>query len=177
MLSDPFFLRSLPAFTSLWLSVWKLLMPVGDSPSSYITFALSPFILFHLWLTFLINRSPFSFHFTSPPHPTPTPLSVSSALLHQPGEPTVTDATTTRAGGSAGSIRGTATEREGTTEECQARAITTPTSEPKFKRSPFPSLFCCPLQFACFPVAPSSCPTVLKHFTPSSPKFSTWAPF
>ena len=70
-------------------------------------------------------------------------------LFPQPGEPTVTGATTTRAGGSAGSTRGTATEREATTEESWARATTMPASEPKKINTHLPILLSSKLQFAC----------------------------
>ncbi len=158
----------LPGFTSLRLSVWILPMLVSDSSLPYITFPLLRFILFHLWLTSIITRLPFlSFHCLS----LSRSLCLLLCLLHQPDEPTVTGATTTRAGGSAGSTRGTATEREDTTEEIWARATTTPTSEPKKKTHPLFRLSSAancslPVSLSSLPLSPF--PQTLLH--PFQPK-------
>lgn len=122
---------------------------------SVIYLPLTSFFSHSFWLTSLITSPGLSYlTYLFPSHCLPIPL----CLLRQPDEPTATGATTTRAGGSAGSTRGTATEREGTTEE--NGATTTHTSEPKKKKNPRPFLFllCCQLRFACLPVVPSSHP-------------------
>lgn len=136
-----------------------LVSPPSDCPSERFSLV----IHVHPRLTFFNKSTALSF--ISPSCPS------CSVFHHQPDEPTVTGATTTRAGGSAGSTRGTATERAGTTEENWVRVTTTPTSEPKKQNKtniPFSFLSFCQLQFACFPVVPSSRPNSPKHH------FTTW---
>lgn len=132
----------LPAFWSVlshltWFQ--KLLMLVSDSSPACISFY--PSLSSHYILNYSFN----------------TYFSLPLWLLLQPGELTVTGATTTRPGESAESTRGTATEREATTAEREARVTTTPASEPKKTIIPSPPfLLCCQLQFACLPVVPIS---------------------
>lgn len=131
-------------------------MLVSESSSPYICCPLSPFILLQLWLVPLINFLPF------------LALSLLLCLPLQPDEPTVTGATIIRAGGSAGGTGGMATEREATTEQSQARATATPTSEPKKKKwhplsfSPLLPVAVC-LSLSCRPFSP-------KHYTTLQPK-------
>lgn len=141
------FSRILPGFQNLWcLSVIHLPLASVFYPS--------------LSSHYILNYS-FNTYFSLP-----------LWLLLQPGELTVTGATTTRPGESAESTRGTATEREATTAEREARVTTTPASEPKKNIIPpplFSSAASCSL-----PVSLSSpFPQTVRHN--NSPKLSDQA--
>lgn len=160
----------LPVFWSLFPLASYPLSPPSDYPPerfwclsvihlpSYIGFS-TPCLSSYSISGFLLIKSS-ALSFISPPLSSPLCF-----LLHQPGEPTATGATTTRAGGSAGSTRGTATEREGTTAASQARATTTATSEPKKKNPTHPLYF---FSSAADRGLPVSLSPPLLHPTPAS---------